>query len=325
MSSNTIRCPLCHVQCDDFRVDHRLLVNHCAACNQIWFDHGELEIFSGLSELIFQGVVDSSQESQTSNATCPRCSDVQLIKCRIDHIYALTCNKCKGNLCKAADLSVLRKTAAQKLHTDKKEESIFYPWQKIIVKQMFELGELFGFETRNKYLISTVNGTMVGFAAEQGKGIVKFVGRAFFGHRRRFEIKFYDKNRHTYMFAVHPFRWFFRECELFDQNGQLIGRIVQRFAIFRKKLTVLNQFDHVLYEINSPIWSPWTFSFTHKGRAVAYVRKRWSGALSELFTDKDNFLVEFDEESLSELSRRIIVASAVFIDILYFEQKAGDA
>ncbi|NBW80272.1 hypothetical protein EBR21_00825 [bacterium] len=202
------------------------------------------------------------------------------------------------------------------------DDSLFSQHQKIALKQKFELGELLGFETRNKYMISNVNGDMIAFAAEQGKGVWGFLGRTFFGHWRRYEIIFYDNQRQPFMSAAHPFRWYFHEFEISNRNGQLVGRIVRRFALLSKKFDVLDPNGNVVYEISSPIWKIWTFPFVHKGRPIAHVRKRWSGVLSEWLTDRDNFLVEFDAPALSELARRMIVASAVFIDIMFFERKA---
>jgi hypothetical protein len=44
----------------------------------------------------------------------------------------------------------------------------------IVVNQRHELGEIFGFETRNKYQLFDENNKILGFAAEQQKGIFGF-------------------------------------------------------------------------------------------------------------------------------------------------------
>jgi hypothetical protein len=194
--------------------------------------------------------------------------------------------------------------------------------QKIILKQKFELGELIGFETRNKYMITTVNGDMIGFAAEQGKGLLGFLGRTILGHWRKYEIVFFSNSRQPFMTAVHPFRWYFHEYQILNRNSELTGRIVRRFAILSKKYDVLDSKGNVVYSISSPVWKFWTFTFMHKGTPVAHVKKRWSGLLSEIMTDRDNFLVEFEEPKLTELARRMILAAAVFTDILFFEKKS---
>ena len=133
MTSNFIRCPLCQTQCADFRFDHRLIVNHCTLCNQLWLDQGEIEIIAGTKEIKIQPNDQFSRVQKHTTAKCPRCTDVQLIDCSIDQFRALTCENCRGNLCKAEDLAVLRKSATQKRH------SFDHLWQK--KRADFELSE----------------------------------------------------------------------------------------------------------------------------------------------------------------------------------------
>ena len=78
----------------------------------------------------------------------------------------------------------------------------------------------------------------------------------------------------------------------------------------------------VILEVSSPIWRIWTFEFRRQGKVVAAVKKRWSGALSEIFTDRDNFLVEFSPGLPIEEERALVLAAAIFIDLQYFEAKA---
>lgn len=195
--------------------------------------------------------------------------------------------------------------------------------KRLFVHQIHEMAELFGFETRNKYAILTESGQQVGFAAEQQKGFIGFLLRHFLGHWRSFNIQFFDAQRTPYINAVHPFRFFFQRLEIFDINGRVIGAVQQRFSILSKRFDVQNAQGMTLFEVASPIWRMWTFPFLHDGRAVATVTKKWSGGLTELFTDKDNFLVEFSEDRLTEDERKLVLAAAVFIDLSYFENKAS--
>jgi hypothetical protein len=59
----------------------------------------------------------------------------------------------------------------------------------------------------------------------------------------------------------------------------------------------------------------------NNGKQIAAVHKKWSGILSETFTDRDNFMVEFTSDDLSHDERKLVMASSVFIDLLYFERK----
>ena len=78
----------------------------------------------------------------------------------------------------------------------------------------------------------------------------------------------------------------------------------------------------MLMTVSSPIWKIWTFPFMRHEREVAKIEKKWSGFLSEAFTDKDKFLVSYNDQSLSEDERKVILAASIFVDLQYFEKKA---
>jgi uncharacterized protein YxjI len=77
----------------------------------------------------------------------------------------------------------------------------------------------------------------------------------------------------------------------------------------------------VVLEVSSPFWRVWTFPFMRGEREHARVAKKWSGLGYELFTDRDSFLVEYLESSLTEDERALVLASAIYIDLMYFEVK----
>lgn len=193
--------------------------------------------------------------------------------------------------------------------------------QRLFVKQIFELAELVGFETRNKYRISDENGNELAFAAEQQKGIFGFLFRQFLGHWRPFEIHFFSSTRQKLMTAKHPFRWFFQRLELFDAGGRFVGVVERRFSILSKKFDVQDHHGRTLFQVSSPIWRIWTFPFRRNGKEVARIAKKWSGIGYELFSDRDNFMVEYFEPTLTNDERALILASALYVDLIFFEQK----
>jgi uncharacterized protein YxjI len=195
---------------------------------------------------------------------------------------------------------------------------------KVLVHQKFELGELIGFETRNKYEILDQNLQLIGFAAEQGKGGFKLLLRQFLGHWRTFEILFFNEKRQPLLKAIHPFRWYFERLDVEDMQKRPLGSIEKRFSLFHKCFDVIGNDGRVLFEVRSPIWKIWTFVFRRGFQEKAVVSKKWSGLLSESFTDKDKFLVDFQDPSLSDQERNLLLVAAVYIDLIYFEKKAGD-
>jgi len=192
----------------------------------------------------------------------------------------------------------------------------------LMVVQRRELAELFGFETRNKYSIE-VNGAPFAFAAEQGKGGLAFLARMFLGHWRPFEIHFFDNARKLVLRAVHPFRFFFQRLEVYGADGRVLGAIQQRWSFFSKTFDVSDATGRVILHVSSPLWRPWTFAFERDGQELARVEKKWTGALTEIFTDADRFRILFQSPQLGLDERALVLAAALFIDLQYFEQKAS--
>jgi uncharacterized protein YxjI len=192
----------------------------------------------------------------------------------------------------------------------------------LYVRQQRELAELFGFETRNKYAITTTDRQQVAFAAEQQKGLLGAILRQTLGHWRSFDIVFFGADRQPLFRATHPFRFFFQRLEVFGPDGRLLGALQQRFAFFTKRFDVEDASGNVLLEMRSGLFKLWTFPFYRANAEVAVIEKKWSGAFNELFTDKDNFRVRFVSPGLSADERLLVLAAALFVDLQYFEKKA---
>lgn len=193
----------------------------------------------------------------------------------------------------------------------------------IHVVQRRELAEVvLGAETRNKYELLTPSGEQVGFAAEQGKGFLAVLARLFMGHWRSFEIVVFDHLRQPLLRAVHPFRFFFQRLEVFDATGRPLGALQQRWAFFTKRFDVLDAQGNTLCEMRSGLFKVWTFPFFRGELEVGRIEKKWAGLLSEAFTDADRFRVVLGP-ALSPMERSLLLASALFIDLQYFEKKQG--
>lgn len=187
---------------------------------------------------------------------------------------------------------------------------------------MREIVELFGYETRNKYQILDEQKRLIAYAAEQGKGLIGFILRQYLGHWRKFDVHFMSPERDTVLVAHHPFRFFFQRIEVRDGAGRLFGAIQRRFSFFTKRFDVEDTTGRILLKVDSPFFRFWTFDFMRNGRQVASIQKKWSGLFNEAFTDKDIFMIEFNDSALPQTERTLILAASIFVDMLYFEQKA---
>lgn len=197
-------------------------------------------------------------------------------------------------------------------------------YKKVLVKQRFEIAEIFSFESRNKYDVTDETGNILAYAAENQKGVLGFLFRQMIGHWRTFEIHLFNPKRALLLIAKHPFRFFFQRLEVCTPEGVVMGVLQQRFAFFSKRFDLQDANGNVLMEVSSPIWKIWAFPFIKNGRELALVEKKWSGLLTEIATDKDNFLVTFSDPTLDNKIKMVVLMSAIFIDVQYFEHKASN-
>jgi hypothetical protein len=193
----------------------------------------------------------------------------------------------------------------------------------IYVSQKFEIAEIFGFETRNRYLIKTDDGQQFGYCAEPKLGFGDAIMRQFLGHWRIFNVVGTDMDNQPVFRAHHPFRWFFQRLDIFGAGDRAVGSLQQRFAWFNKKFDFLDTRGRVVMTMTSPLWKIWTFPIKKGSREVSVIEKKWSGITKELFTDADNFRVRYTDLKLTADEKLLLLASAIFIDLLYFETKAN--
>jgi uncharacterized protein YxjI len=193
----------------------------------------------------------------------------------------------------------------------------------IYVKQKFELAELFGFETRNRYQIQTDGGQQFGYCAEPKLGFTDAIMRQFLGHWRIFNIVGTDMANQQVFRAHHPFRWFFQRLDVFGVGDRPVGSLQQRFAWLNKEFEFLDTRGRVVMTMTSPFWKIWTFPIKKGEREVCVIEKKWTGLSKELFTDADNFRVRFTDPKLTADEKLLLLAGAVFVDLSYFESKAS--
>ncbi len=192
------------------------------------------------------------------------------------------------------------------------------------VQQVMEgLEIVLGYETRNKYRILDEHLTPIAFAAEANKGLGAALMRGIFKHWRTFEIEIFSQSRELMYRANFPFRWFFKSLYLENTSGVQMGHLEQRFAILYKKFDVFDKRGQLIAEIKSPLFKMWTFEFRKNERKIGTIQKKWSGGLSEIFTDKDNFVISYAQPDLDLETKALMMATCLMIDVVYFENNQG--
>lgn len=190
----------------------------------------------------------------------------------------------------------------------------------LIVSQKKEWGEIVtGFETKNKYAVSDIDGQQLYFAAEQ-KG--SLLARLFLKANRPFYLAILDNEGQTKMSVTRPFRFFFHEATVRDAHGKVLGVIKKNFSIISKQYTLFDQRGKEIYTLKGPLLKPWTFHIRRQSNEVGKITKKWSGLLKETFSDADNFGIEFPTNIDNE-TKSFLLGTVFLIDFVHFENK-GD-
>ncbi|KAL9656663.1 hypothetical protein ABK040_002934 [Willaertia magna] len=200
-------------------------------------------------------------------------------------------------------------------------EQMFGMSRYLKVKQRIEPFEvLTGIETENKYDVKFDNG-IEAVAMEESDCMV----RQFCGGSRPFKMHVVLKsNKQEIITLDRPFKFFFHEVNVIDTTtGKHLGKIKLRCSICSREMDVFDENGNKIFDIISPFCSCWTFYIEKNGERVGSIQKKFSGIVKELFTDADNFGVEFPVNA-TPMEKAILFGATFLIDFLYFEDNGNN-
>ena len=197
-------------------------------------------------------------------------------------------------------------------------DQVFGPNGKALVKQRIEPFEMItGFETENKYDVNFENGYKA-VAMEDSS----FMARWCLGTARPFKMHImFKENKQELLTLERPYRFMFHEVRVLEtMNGnKYLGKVQLRCSFCTREMNVFDENNQLMYQIISPFCEFWTFYIeTPTGERVGEVKKKWSGLLKELYTDADNFGVQFPTSATAN-QKAVLLAATFLIDFLYFE------
>lgn len=192
---------------------------------------------------------------------------------------------------------------------------------RLFVRQEREVLEILtDIETRNKYSINSPQGERLAFIYEEGSGIWGGLKRLFLRSHRGFVIRVVDAGRNILLTLKRSFFFLFSHLYVLDGGGLPIGSVKRRFGVLYKKYDLYDNTGARFARVRGPRWRLWTFPVVYNERGLAVITKKWGGALREMFSDADTFLVEFTEDSLTPEQRIIVFAASISIDFDFFEE-----
>ena len=342
-----------------FNTEEGVTVDTCGACKSVWFDRGELARMVNTREDLpsLDAASDLSNATSLPCPRCLGSSLVEMPYAPGHKVNIATCPTCQGVLSSLTDLRPMRELAAaarmshapaqpafaQPAFGDASAFALatapgaalstrgeaafatvsprFSDYTRLAVKQRRSWFEaITGFEQPNQYTVLANGGGAAFVVQEQSQGLAEMFMRLFLGPWRPFESHVEDTRRGTIAMRLRrPFRWFLPELVVCDADGNEIARIVKRWTWFASRYEIVDATGLLLGEVNGPFFRPWTFEISDGTKPVAMVRKKWSGLITEAFTDADNFEVTF-EEGASPMWKPLSLACAVLIDVVHFER-----
>lgn len=211
----------------------------------------------------------------------------------------------------------------------------------ILIKQVIELIEIFtGWETNNRFKVLNTLGQQVYFIQEE----TDCFQRQCCGPGRGFILHVTDNNQQEVMRIERPFKclagccWCAGDgCSAFELHveapvGNVIGYVRQERSGWKPKLALYDP-DHTRLAViegpccvfNSPCCGDVEFPVydPNKQQEIGMLAKQWTGALSEYFTDADNFCVKFPLD-MDVRMKALFFGAMMMIDFMFFEKKKNN-
>ncbi|OWF44076.1 phospholipid scramblase 1-like [Mizuhopecten yessoensis] len=207
----------------------------------------------------------------------------------------------------------------------------------LIIKQQLETLEVFtGWETANKYKLLNSQGQQVYFAAEES-GMCE---RQCCGSSRGFSLHITDNAGQEIIKCTRDFKccagfcWlanfdvFAHEIAVEAPVGTVVGYVRQERSCWTPHYSIRDANREIVFHIKGPCcvmngccWDQefivWSKDWTEE---VGKISKKWTGFTKELFTDADNFGMNFPMDL--DVKLKAVMLGAVFlIDFIFFEQK----
>ena len=194
------------------------------------------------------------------------------------------------------------------------------PYQQLVVRQGVEHLEVFtGIEIENRYTIMTPEGETLLLAYEESG----FFSRQFLSSHRPLAVRLVAPDGQLVLTASRNFFWFLSHLYVQDGEDRPLGSLHRRFAVLNRRFNLEDPNGVALAELQGSLFHPNTFVFQRQDTEVARITKQWSGIMREAFSDADTFMVQFDHGALGPDLSWLVLATAIAIDLDFFESKGG--
>lgn len=198
----------------------------------------------------------------------------------------------------------------------------------LVSRQLELLNIVLGWEQANQYVLKNPKGEAVGYLLED-KGILSTISRQLLHTRRPFNALVTDLQGNAVLKISRPVQLFLNSSIKVERgDGVEIGRVDSDWHLLRRRYNLFVGSEKRM-RIDEATLS-WDFNATSAddGQNLGLINRNWSGFVTEIFTDKGQYVVHFDatpnqKRSLSLEERAVLLACAITIDIDYFSRHSS--
>lgn len=170
-------------------------------------------------------------------------------------------------------------------------------------------------------ILDPETGEELGFAREELTGFEQLL--RLFAHKQMLPTKVVireSEGADPVVVLSRGFTFLWSKVSVFDENGKEVGFFRSKVFSWGGGFTVHDPAGTQIADVKGD-WKGWSFTMTdQRGNQLGQVNKQWAGAMKELFTSADNYLITLDESISSNPGlAALLLAAGLAIDIVFKE------
>ena len=136
-----------------------------------------------------------------------------------------------------------------------------------------------------------------------------------------FKLEIKDNNGVLLACISRGWTFFMSKIVVSSGDSRTVGIVKQKFKIFKPTFKIFDHEEKQIAEISGD-WKAWKFVIKDEsGSQIGTISKKWAGALQEIFTTADKYLVNIDPSYANMRNKVVILSAAITIDMILKESK----
>jgi len=178
------------------------------------------------------------------------------------------------------------------------------------------------FKFENQYNVYNESGEEIGKIAQKLSFGDKILRMLLNKAMLPFSLEIKNANDEVEASIHRGWTFFMSKIAIHNAQGIAISSITQKFKLFKPTFKIQDTLGNEIAEISGD-WKAWNFNIQDNTQAqIGTISKKWNGAMKEVFTSADKYIVElFPIYNSNPENKMAILATAITIDMVLKERK----